>query len=304
MIKQYQDRTSWLAARQPAIGASESGAALGLSPWESPYSLWVRKMKLVHEKDISSEPCVEWGNRLEPYVVEAFGEHTGREVRHNDSYTVAVSDNEEWLSATLDAVQFARDDEQELAELGPGALEIKTTGEWAFKNCWEDGKPPLFTQVQLQQQMHCSKLKWGSIAVLVAGQKFYWHTERYNPSFWDQALPRLGEFWRCVLEGEQPEIDGHKATTEMLAKLYPESNGEVVALPSGFTQVCRQLAEAKAARKEADEQVRALENRIKSAMGEAEVGACGEFLVRYPTIQRKGYTVESTEYRRLTIKEV
>ena len=34
----------WLAARREGIGASEISAVLGISPWESPFSLFWRKV--------------------------------------------------------------------------------------------------------------------------------------------------------------------------------------------------------------------------------------------------------------------
>ena len=33
----------WLAEREKGIGASEVAAILGLSPWDTPFSLWLKK---------------------------------------------------------------------------------------------------------------------------------------------------------------------------------------------------------------------------------------------------------------------
>lgn len=299
MINSYPDEKSWLDARQATIGASESAAALGLSPWESPYSLWCRKTTALPPKDLSEVEVVEWGTRLEKAIVDAFADRTGRRVRWNDSYTVAVSDQAPFLSATLDAVQFARPNEELTDE--PGCLEIKTTSEWNA-NTWEDGRPPEYMRVQLQQQMLCAGLTWGSIAVLVAGQRMITHTERFKAEFWEAAIPQLQEFWRCVEQGEQPEIDNHKATAKAIALLYPMDNGKVAELPSDAATWCMELVHIKSQIKELRNQCRLYENKLKDALGEAEVGACAGFVVKYPTIDRAGYSVEPTSYRRLTVK--
>ena len=37
----------WLKEREYGVGASEVGAILGLSPYETPFSLWLKKTKQV-----------------------------------------------------------------------------------------------------------------------------------------------------------------------------------------------------------------------------------------------------------------
>jgi hypothetical protein len=43
-IETYPDRASWLAARGKGIGGSDVAAILGLSPWNAPLSLWMKKV--------------------------------------------------------------------------------------------------------------------------------------------------------------------------------------------------------------------------------------------------------------------
>src|SRR5205823_13949319 len=57
----------WHAARARGLGGSEIAAVLGLSPWESKFSLWHRKMGL-------ASPVVEtdemyWGKLHEPTIL-------------------------------------------------------------------------------------------------------------------------------------------------------------------------------------------------------------------------------------------
>ena len=43
IIIKPKDRAEWLKAREGGIGASEVAAVVGLSKWDSPYSLFLRK---------------------------------------------------------------------------------------------------------------------------------------------------------------------------------------------------------------------------------------------------------------------
>src|SRR5262245_52949583 len=69
------DRAAWLEARRKGIGASEIAAVLGISPWESPFSLYWRK---VNGWDYEPSSEMEWGTRLEPVIAEKYANnHAG-----------------------------------------------------------------------------------------------------------------------------------------------------------------------------------------------------------------------------------
>jgi putative phage-type endonuclease len=63
-------RDVWLAARQHGIGASEAAAVLGLSPWESAFSLHWRKRGVLGGVD-ETEP-MRWGTILEAPIAAEF----------------------------------------------------------------------------------------------------------------------------------------------------------------------------------------------------------------------------------------
>ena len=62
----------WHAARAAGIGGSEVAPILGLSPFESRFSLWHRKAGRIAPVDVSPE--MEWGTRLEPAIAQKFRE--------------------------------------------------------------------------------------------------------------------------------------------------------------------------------------------------------------------------------------
>lgn len=60
----------WHAARAQGIGGSEIAAVLGLSRWESRFSLWHRKAGTVPPQEENAE--MEAGKRLEPVILQKF----------------------------------------------------------------------------------------------------------------------------------------------------------------------------------------------------------------------------------------
>ena len=65
-------REEWLSKRNIGIGASESAAILGLSPWKTANDLWLEKTGNRMPKDLSDDPYIQKGVRLEPALRELF----------------------------------------------------------------------------------------------------------------------------------------------------------------------------------------------------------------------------------------
>jgi hypothetical protein len=80
------------------------------------------------------------------------------------------------------------------------------------------------------------------------------------------------EFWGMVKMNQAPEPDcNHKTTRELLKKLYPNTNGEVLDL-ADLAADHEHLREAKAQIKELEGVERFHTNRILATMGESAVG--------------------------------
>jgi putative phage-type endonuclease len=100
--KAFNSRDEWLAGRTNGIGASEAAAAIGMSPFETQYDLWLRKTGQKQSKDLSGNAAVEYGNRLEPAMRTMFqAEHPEFELDYHQ-YDVLYQDERPWATATLD----------------------------------------------------------------------------------------------------------------------------------------------------------------------------------------------------------
>lgn len=255
---------TWLAERQTGIGGSDAAVALGLSKWKSPYKLWAEKSGVVPAEDLSDREWIEWGNRLEGPIAEAFSERTGRKVTRWPQYQIVRHPDLPWMICTPDAIQ-------EPNELGfKGLLQIKTTNAYSAKD-WDD-EPPMAYQVQLQHELHVTGHAWGSLACLIGGQKLVWFDMEVNEKFVKSMVAKEREFWGRVESGDAPPVDGSESTTAILKALHPTDDGESIALSAEADVWDQQLVETKTSLKELEAKKSLLENRIKAELGDATYG--------------------------------
>ena len=134
--KTFNDRADWLRGRTSSIGASEAAAVVGMSPFDSMYDLWARKTGNAPEKDLSGNPVIEYGNRLEPAMRVMFqAEHPELKLEYHQ-FDVLHQEGRPWMTATLDG-------ELTDAQGRKGILEIKTAsvGKKAQWDKWNDAIP-------------------------------------------------------------------------------------------------------------------------------------------------------------------
>ncbi|MCX2499574.1 YqaJ viral recombinase family protein, partial [Plesiomonas shigelloides] len=67
----------WLAIRQQGIGSSDAAAAIGLSRYKSPLTLWLEKTGRKACDDLSQNAAVQWGIALEPLLAQVYAKRTG-----------------------------------------------------------------------------------------------------------------------------------------------------------------------------------------------------------------------------------
>lgn len=287
------ERQKWLIQRQSGIGGSDAASALGLSPWKSPLALWSEKTGLVDAPDLSEIEFVEWGNILEPAIASKYEIVTGRKLLDPGRFAIRTSTAYPHMLCTLDRIIDATNEKY---GTGQGDLSIKNTGAYKRKD-WED-EPPLPYQVQLQHEMCVTGLQWGSFAVLIGGNHFAWCDVPRNERFISYLIEREAEFWDRVMRGDPPPADASDSTKECLLRLYPKDTGESRALPLEASEWMERRRALKSDEKRIQEELQAIDNSIKAAIGEASIGLLPDgsgFSWKAQT--RKGYTVAETTCR-------
>lgn len=260
------EHEQWLAERRKGIGGSDAAALFGVSPWESPFSLYQAKVGNLPPKPDS--PAMEWGRRLEPVVREAYAEKTGRTVKDG---VVSMTHREAGL-----AFMLANTDGQIIApdHSGEGVYEGKTTTVFRARE-WNDGQIPLYYQIQVQHYLEVLGLQWASIAVLLMGapDPFVWRDVERNDRFVEALCERERAFWhKHVVPRNPPPLDASKGTTRALKELHPKDNGRVIFLPSEAGQWHTRRGDIAQEVKALEEERALLDNRIRDALGGASYG--------------------------------
>ena len=98
-----KDHNSWIQFRaNRGIGGSEAAAIVGESPWMTSRDLWEIKCGLKGRTDLSDNPLIEQGHRMEGAIRELYKSyHPDYKVTYHQ-YDLLYQSERPWLFATLD----------------------------------------------------------------------------------------------------------------------------------------------------------------------------------------------------------
>ncbi len=277
----------WLERRKGFVGASEVAGIVGLSPWESPWSVWLHKTGLgkVNKDEFKSRMIT--GKRMEKAISPWFSDEMNLKVI-GEQY-IDLHQQNTIAGATLDGLVC---EEPDLPMLG--LLEMKTD-QWKSPEEWEV-KIPDHYQCQGQWQMYVTGLQQVWFAVMFA---FHMPLGIYRLERDDQDIDFLvnevGQFWeKNVLAGEPPATDGHQATLDAIAARWPKYEPDKEADLSGLEATIEDLERAKEAKRLAKSAEDAAKAKLLERIRDAEIGVLnGNPVFRCPTQTKT--TVETKE---------
>jgi len=226
--------------------ASKVAAVLGLSPWESRFSLWHRMAGLIEQPEMNDQ--MRRGHYLEAAVGEWFADqHPNLLVVPGRAY---VHRDREWQAATPDYLVRTK------GELIPDAVcEIKTTAhddEWGAAGT--DEIPPYY-RAQVVWQLDTLGLSTAYVAVLLPRLEFREYRIEYNA---DEAAYIRAEA-RAFLDSlpggpaeQRPDLDEHSQTYMAVQQLHPDIDPRDAEVPFPlaleFADACNDFKRAKARR--------------------------------------------------------
>ncbi|HQC95095.1 MAG TPA: YqaJ viral recombinase family protein [Aquabacterium sp.] len=139
IVNLVQGSEQWLAHRRSHRNASESAAVLGISPWMTPYQLWLHKTgRAVTEVNAA----MRRGTALEPAARAAYEERTGHVMQ-----PLVLQDG--LYGASLDGMTLG----------GDLIMEIKVPYQGKASSLWRDaqgGQVPAHYAAQIQHQLMVS----------------------------------------------------------------------------------------------------------------------------------------------------
>lgn len=232
----YENQSEeWYASRRGRIGGSEIAAIVGLSPWESRYSLWwSKRAELAGEKveKLDLGDVVEWGTRVEPAI---YGKYVELAAEQGYAMTTGDSFNHRdypWMNANPDGLVWEvikQEDGSELLRVVE-ILEIKTSvyGDGYGKS--GTNIIPIYYRCQILWYMHCLGVYRAHLVVLIGGYDF--RTYEIVPEEGEiEYLVQAAEKFMYDLEHDiQPNIYGDNATYQLVRSLDPEIDANEVCM--------------------------------------------------------------------------
>lgn len=297
------DHSEWLKWRKKGIGGSDAAAIAGLNPWKSPIAVYLDKIG--ETEPIEDNERMRIGRDLEDYVAKRFVEATGMKVRRIN----AILQHSEYpfILANVDRLIVGKKE----------GLECKVTNSYAKKE-WED-EIPIYYEIQCHHYMAVTGYKAWWIACLIGNERFVYKRIERDEEVIKNLIKIERDFWEnYVIPRQMPAPDGSDAATEIIKKMYPNSNPEqVIELPKSYESKLQRLDEIKELIHKLDREKKQLEQEIQVKMGENEIAIIGDRRVTWKTIHSnrfdskrfkqdhpdlyKKYTNE-TSYRKFQIK--
>jgi len=267
------DRAEWLSWRNKGIGGSDASVICGINRYKSPIELWMEKTGQIEPKEAGE--AAYWGNIMEPIIRDEFTKRSGFDVLIEKS--LLQHPEYSYMLANLDGIVI-----DEVKRKGY-IFEAKTansfvTGEW-------DMNIPENYQLQVQHYMAVTGYEGAYVAVLIGGNTFkYYFIER------DEELIKIlikleKQFWDCVIKNKMPKIDGSKACSDLLDRLYPMGKAkEIIELPNEAGTLIEKYEEYSELESSATLKKEEVINKLKDMLGDNEMGTCSGRIVSWSNI--------------------
>lgn len=296
----FSTREEWSVARRGGIGGSDVPAILGLSPWRTPMQVWADKVGLEPPREDSY--TLRRGLHMERLLAGEI-ERAIEETRDDDSLIASfhpypphriVEGDEPWMLYSADGSICVRDKRA----VGSGTLclvEFKSHPRGASE--WSEAVPP-HVVAQVQWGMVVCDLPRAYVGVDL-GTEFRWAALERDPEWIVTHLPRLREFWRLVETQTPPEPTADEGDRAVIGRMFPaEQAGKTVPLDAEALDLAWQLDAAEKVKREAEEQIEEIKNRIRMLLGDAERGVLPDGSGwTFSTVTRKEHVVKSSSSR-------
>ena len=217
-----QSREDWTSARTSGLGGSEIAGILGISKWDSPFSVWKKKVypESVPNRESAS---MQWGTLLEETIRKAYRKFHPEETVEQ-VHAVLEMKGYPWARANLDGAVRSESGEW-------GILEIKTANAFSGAGDWANGVPAYYV-TQADWYLLVTGFSFVRFAVLVGGSDYQEFTVKRSEErlalIWEKAL----DFWNRVLEARKvketkseairfaPKMEASEEDRAALSELY------------------------------------------------------------------------------------
>ena len=307
----------WLMLRKKGIGGSEVAGVLGLSPYQSPLSIYLDKLSDdIPDADEENE-YLEWGKTLEPIIREKFPvkfqKATGQKIKVEEYPYMMQSKEHPFMIADIDGIvtpeedykfniQVAEDEWQEyfIPAGQTGGLEIKAVSGFTAKN-WKDNTLPDHYFLQTQHYMAVTGLPYFWVVALI-DKRMVWRFVPRDEEIISIIIQRASQFWNeHVLAKVPPAPIGLDADTDSLKSLYPEELKDKSLDLSNMWEKRIRYKEVAEEIKALQKEQNAIKQEFMAAMGDAEIAFIGDKKVSWKMQAGSTYQVTREPQRVMRI---
>jgi len=254
----------WQAQRNEGLGSSDASIILGLSNWESPYSLWEQKtgrVPLNRPVTPEVERLRRFGHLMEPVTLALTSEELGipimkPEVAHHHP-------EHHWLRCNLDGWTA----DGRIAEFKN--VHQSQASKW-------DGQVPDHAEIQVHHSGLVLGVSSAIVAGLIGGNRLAVYEITLNPSISEILWEAEVDFWTRVQNDSPPPLDGHERTLESLMDAWPNRPGAVQVEEMEVAEWWEEYFRAHEAEKEAKKKKAEARAHLAALMDGHEALATGE----------------------------
>lgn len=268
---QTKSRDEWKALRKKYIGGSDAAAIVGMNPWSSPYAVWAEKLGKVPEFEGNLETDV--GAYLEDFIAKRFEQETGKRVRKENRSI--FNDKYPWAIANVDRLIVGED----------AGLECKFTDSLNLKR-YKHGEYPERFYAQCVHYLSVTGKKRWYLAVLIGNKEFKWFCIERDEEEIATLMQEEESFYRHMVDGTEPPVDGTKATEETIKTIYADSDDTICDL-SAFEKDMGMYLEYAKQIKQLESLQKEHANRVKAFMKESGHGLSQRYKVTYSAAEKR-----------------
>lgn len=247
-----QRSDEWLTWRSQGITASDMPIILGLSPYKTPWRLWAEKTGRVNPPDLSKNPNVLRGIRLEDKI---------RRITEEKLQTLLLPVCGESSQYPIIRASFDGLDKDNKV------YEFKCPSKNVFKDVLENGKTSktfLLYESQVLTQCLVSGNRQGVLIFYIEDQKPIEFIVELTDEWETRIIEAAHDFWACIINNSAPEIDYEKdhyiPTIGNESFIWQAKAENWVSLQKKAQKLEEELAQIKAERK-------SVEKRLIEEMG-------------------------------------
>ncbi len=251
IIIRPKSHEEWLKARDAGVGASEVAAVLGLSPWDTPFSLWMKKTHQVPPTEETD--AMRRGHYLEDAVVQWWMHETGEQViKASAADIIYVHPEYPYMRVTPDRIVKGR----------KKILEVKSTSISMGETI------PDYYLAQVMYQMYVTGIHEAELIYIQGGLTFGRFVVEYDEKFANFIASEVQKFWiENVLGGKEPDAINVADLAVKVPKSTPEKS--VQADTTAIDQI-NVLREKKAMYDALGVEISDLQDSLKMYMADSE----------------------------------